>query len=385
MRRALAGVALACAIGAAPAAPAGAEPRALGLRPDVATAEGGLWAESDKAEQAARRSGERNSSPELNAYVTRVACGVAGDYCPEIRIYLMERPFFNATMAPNGYMEVWSGLMLRAENEAQLSFVLGHEIGHFKENHSIEAQRALKNRMTGAMVVGLAVAVAGAAAAVNSPSADAARSIMDATRGIVDIVYLGAISSFFAFSRENETDADGMGFRSAVAAGYDPNAGAALWRNLVEEQKKSDFEKVRREEARGGLFNTHPLSEDRIRALDTLARGGAPGRLDREAYRATIRPHLGAWLRDDLRRRDFGQSFHLIERLMAQGEDLGTLNFYKGEALRMRRKDGDLAAARLAYEAAIAHADAPAPAWRELGDIARWAPRRSARRLRDLS
>jgi beta-barrel assembly-enhancing protease len=345
LRRALAGAAVVAMLSGA----AWSEPRQLGMRPAIDSVEGGLWAESDKAEQRARQSGERNRAPEINAYVSGIVCDLAGPHCPEVRVYLMERPYFNATMAPNGYMEVWSGLMLRAEDEAQLSFVLGHEIGHYLENHSIESWRAMRARSNAAMVVSLITGVAGV--------------------GFVgDIVYLGTLASIFGYSRENETEADVMGFDAATARGYAPSSGAKLWRNLIDEAGTSDFKSTRERMARASVFNTHPVSSERVAALDARAAGKPAGRTERAKYRAMIRPHLNAWLRDDLRRRDFGQSLHLIERMMGSGEDLGTLHYFKGEAYRLRRGEGDLALAATAYEQAIAYPDAPPAAWREIGD-----------------
>ena len=69
--------------------------------------------------------------------------------------------FFNASMAPNGYMEVWSGLLLRAEDEAQLAFVLGHEIGHYRERHTLATLRAIRGRAGAAMVFSIIAAGAG--------------------------------------------------------------------------------------------------------------------------------------------------------------------------------------------------------------------------------
>ena len=54
---------------------------------------------------------------------------------------LVRTPYFNASMAPNGMMQVWSGLLLRVDNEAQLAAVLGHEIGHYLARHSVERLR----------------------------------------------------------------------------------------------------------------------------------------------------------------------------------------------------------------------------------------------------
>ena len=72
-------------------------------------------------------------------------------------------------------------------------------------------------------------------------------------------------------------------------------------------------------------------------------------RLDQafEPSHLQIRPFLSAWLADDLRRRDYGQTLLVIERLSSLGEDLGVLNFYRGETLRQRRSDGDLGLAEV--------------------------------------
>ncbi len=338
-------------------------------RPADDTDEGGLWGLSDRTEQQARIAGTLERDPALNDYIRGVGCRVAAQYCGDVRLYVMNRPFFNASMAPNGYMEVWSGLLLRAEDEAQLAFVLGHEIAHYSERHSLESLRATRSRATGAMVASVLVAAAGTAAAVNSPNS--AGSIMDATRVATDAIYLGTIASLFGFSRENESQADQLGFDHAVAAGYDSNAGHALWTNLVAEAQASDNPDVRRRETRASIFASHPLSGDRLEALAERARShnGDAGQAQRARYRAAIRPFLDSWLRAELRRRDFGQTLLLLDRLGAHGDDLGVVEFYRGEVLRLRRGEGDRASAKTHYLAAIAHPDAPPAAWRELGDL----------------
>ena len=325
--------------------------RALGVRPDPKTDEGGLWSISDKAEIAAKQSAELDAEPVLNAYIRGVVCKVAAQYCGEIRLYVLDRPYFNAQMAPNGYMEVWSGMLLRADNEAQLAFVLGHESGHYTQNHSLLAWRTAKSRSNAAAWIGIVSAAAGVPI-------------------LGDLALLGTEASLFGFSREQEGEADQIGATRAVAAGYDARAGAEIWRYLTAETEHSDFEKVKKDFARGSVFATHPVTSERIEALDKFAADHPePGKVEDAAYRAAIRPHLGAWLKDDLRRKDFGESLFLIDHLMKRGEDLGVLNFYTGEAYRLRRKDGDLTLARNAYAKAAAYPDAPAAVWRELGDI----------------
>ena len=107
-------------------------------RPDLASDEGGLWAQMDRAEAKLKTSPFLIRDPALNDYVYGVACKLAAEHCPESRVLRGATPWFNASMAPNGMMQVWSGLLIRMANEAQLAAVLGHEIGHYLARHSLE-------------------------------------------------------------------------------------------------------------------------------------------------------------------------------------------------------------------------------------------------------
>lgn len=337
-------------------APALAQHRAPGLVPDPTSVEGGLWGVMERAEQDAKNSADLNDDPALNDYVRGVVCRVASDYCDEIRVYIMDRPYLNASMAPNGYMEVWSGLLLRAENEAQLAFVLGHELGHFLENHSLERWNNQKAWATAALVISVGAGAAGAYYGVD-------------TSAIGDLAYLTAVASVMNYSRTQEAQADAIGFERMVAAGLEPTAAAAIWRQQQAETRASSFRSVRQREAMGSVFRTHPLTAERIAALDAMAQEHPGGLEERERYRAAIRPHLSAWLAEDLSRRDFNASLALTERLERDGLDLGVLEFHRGQILRQRRDAGDLELARDAYRNATEYEDAPVAAWRELGDL----------------
>ena len=105
--------------------------------PAVETDEAGLIMQMDRFEADLRNSAALVRDPALNRYLAELTCRVAGDYCNDIRVYLVRQPYFNAQMAPNGMLIVWTGLLLRVEDEAQLAFVLGHEVGHYVERHSL--------------------------------------------------------------------------------------------------------------------------------------------------------------------------------------------------------------------------------------------------------
>jgi len=349
--------------------------RVPGQMPASRTDEASLWTIMDGAEQVAKASPDRIKDPALTGYVQSLTCRLAPEYCKELRVYVLQRPAFNASAAANGYIELWSGLLLRADSEDELGFVLGHEITHYAENHAIETQRAAKLRSNVKFALSLAVNWTGQAVAANAGSVQAANDSVHTASAIKELLYLGNIAAYLQYSRVNETEADQAGLERARLAGFDPRAAAGVWRKLIDENQASDFPSRRSEPVGSSIFSTHPINSARMLALTQAAQGAditTPDQTQerRRAYRRQIRPFLSAWLADDLRRRDYGQTLLVIERLSSLGEDLGVLNFYRGETLRQRRSDGDLAKARAAYQAAILSNDAPSIAWRNLGDLA---------------
>lgn len=332
------GVALAAAVA----------PQSPGLRPAPDTDEAGLWLLSDKEEERLKASAMLERDPALNAYLREVICKVSPLYCRDIRVYVVNQPYFNASMAPNGVMIVFTGLLLRAQNEAQLAFVLGHEIGHYAGRHSLQQWRKVKNTAGALLIFSIGTAAGGV--------------------GILgSVAELAAASAIYGYSRDKEREADAFGFEAMSGAGYAGRECAETWRYLVEEQKRSDFEKTRREEARGSIFRTHPLTAERIATLDALAQAKGGGEAGTDRFRTVTASHLGAWLMQDLRRRDYGQSLFLMERLLANGHPPGVIHFYQAEAYRRRHKAGDEALALEHYEKAARYGDAPAAAFRELG------------------
>jgi predicted Zn-dependent protease len=348
------------------------------LKPAPDSVEAGLWGQFDKAEAYVKGSAELDGDPALTAYVKGIMCKVAPEYCGELRVYVLDRPFFNAQAAANGYVEVWSGLLIRARTEDELAYALGHEITHYARSHSLARWNDRKTKAN-VMLALSAVVTVGAAGAMYSVARTGAPnagqtidSISRAAQSLDDLIYLSGIASMFAFTREQETEADALGFKRAVAAGYDKSAGVEIWTEMIAESRASDFPDIRKSESRASVFDSHPIDSDRIKALAALgATSDLPDMQAEKRYRAAIRPHLSAWLKDDLRRRDFGQTLHLIDRLSSVGEDQGVLEFYRGEAHRERRAEGDAAAALAGYKASVTYPDAPADAWRELGDSLR--------------
>lgn len=318
----------------------GAQLPARFTRPALDSDEGGLWAMMDREETRLRRGSFVLRDPALSAYVQQLACRLAGDHCADIRTYVVRAPQFNASMAPNGMMQVWSGLLLRVENEAQLAAVLGHEIGHYLERHSVERLRAMKDRTaTGQFlnVFGLVGALASAA----------------------------LVTSLFSFSRDQEERADAIGMRLMQGAGYDGREAAQVWDNLIGELKVRGGEDAG---TRSLMLATHPPAANRRDELLRLA-GERGGRTGADALEKVLAPHRAALLQDEVRRGQYEESVVLFDRLLARRPGDALVRAARGEVYRLRGGDGDLDRAMEDLRQAVAAPAPPAEAWRSLGFV----------------
>ncbi len=323
--------------------------REAGARPEKSTDEAGLWMQSEEAEKEIKRSPLLIKDQALNAYVRGLTCAVGPDLCDDLRVYLIESSSFNAFMMPNGTMVVFSGLMLRSENEAQLASVLGHEIGHFEENHSLEQHRTMKNTALFALAGDLALGGLGT---------------------------LAGVLSILGYSREHEREADDIGFARLGKAGYNGEEAAKVWGQLITELEASDFKRKKNRANRSSILDTHPAPPERSATLAAKAKAAGPGgKTEAAAYRAKMRPFLDAWLDADAEARDWGMSLNVIARLKKSGEDLGVLTFHEAEIYRQRAGTGDDLKAFDTYKAAANFADAPARTWRAIGEAHRKAGR----------
>ena len=319
---------------------------APGQRPAVESDEAGLWMLSEKVEERIRTSGRMIAEPELNAYVHDILCRLAPEHCTQVRLYIVRLPHFNASMLANGVMTVWSGLLLRAENEAQLAYILGHELGHYLRRHSIQQWRDLHIKADASAFLHVALAAAGVPYYAGQ---------------IADLVAVGSIR---AFSRDHEREADDIGFDLMVEASYDPRAAAQIWEAMIEEREATD------DADPFIFFATHPDTEERAHTLRARAAALADNDsrvVERESYVAAIRPFRVDWLRDELRRREFAATEVVLARLLAAGEDPAEIHFFRGELYRIRNEEGDDQLAITAYRSALALNNAPKEAHRSLG------------------
>lgn len=307
--------------------------------------ERGLWMKVDEAERTLRTSPAVIRDPALNGYVRGVLCRTVGqDRCRNVRLYLVRTPQFNTTMAPNGMMEVWSGLLLRTQNEAQLAAVLGHEYTHFENRHTVMLFRQIKAKTDAASFINL-IPYAG-------------------------IVSLAMLTSVFGFSRDMEREADAGGLAKMAKAGYDTREAAVIWERLREEMDATAAARnaKSRKDKNGSLFATHPPTAERVASLRAAAGKdpGTAGVTEAESYRRALAPFWPGFVDDQLKLNDFGASEYLLASLASAGWTPALL-YARGELYRRRAGTGDLEKAAGFYGEAIGAGGAMPELWRGRG------------------
>jgi beta-barrel assembly-enhancing protease len=323
-----------------------------GYRP-TETDEKGIWQLMDRAEEEISGSNLLIKDPELVSYLQDIIGHVGGPAAKDMRIYLAHIPDFNAMMFPSGFAVVFTGLLLRMRNEAQLAGVIAHESGHFLRRHMIRSWRDQKRKSDLFAIGAMAAGMGGAAGGVYLGD-------------YVQLAQLGTILSLFAYSRAMEAEADAMGARLIAEAGYRPVEMANVWEQLIGEEDASARYR-RKQRRRGSLFDTHPSPTSRMADLRlSAAEVTVPGRAydDRRApYLSKIAPIRQMLLEDQVKLNDPGGSQYLLNTLAQDGWN-GTLRYYEGEVWRLRNRAGDDARAAQSYAVAVAYPDAPAEAWR---------------------
>ena len=184
----------------------------------------------------------------------------------------------NAFSVPGGYVYVTRQLMGLMDDESQLAFALGHEVGHIAANHAhIREQYAERN------TVGIFGQIMGAIFG----------------RGVSDILQARARLDMLSFSREQEYEADTLSLRYMISAGYDPAGAAGVLSALSRASALEARVQGRTNRQTPEWASTHPLSENRMQRV--LAQGRATGRLgqgvrNRDAFLSELE---GVYVDDD--------------------------------------------------------------------------------------
>lgn len=177
--------------------------------------------------------------PMITEYVNRVGQNIVlnSDAKIPFTIKVIDSDEVNAFALPGGFFFVNKGLIVAADNEAELAGVMAHEIAH------VTARHAMENSGKGSLInYGLLAGIIF--------TGGIGGAILQNTAGI------GQALAFLSFSRGAEREADSLGVQYLYAAGYDPTAMSTMFEKLASKNKKKPGSIAK-------LFKSHPQSVNR--------------------------------------------------------------------------------------------------------------------------
>jgi predicted Zn-dependent protease len=179
--------------------------------------------------------------PVVNEYVNRIGQNLVRNSDAQVpfTIKVIDSDEINAFALPGGFFYVNSGLILAADEEAELAGVMAHEIAHVTARHAMR-------QMTRANWANIA----------SIPLIFVGGGLGYAIRTAAGI---GVPMTFMTFSRSFEREADYLGLQYLYATGYDPQSFITFFEKIQAKEK-------RRPGTLAKAFSSHPQTPDRIEA-----------------------------------------------------------------------------------------------------------------------
>ncbi len=191
--------------------------------------------------QEVERQAKIVDDPVIAEYVNRVGQNLVrnSDAKVPFTIKVLDSEEVNAFALPGGFFFVNSGLILKADNEAELAGVMAHEIAHVAARHG--TKQATRGEIINIASIPL-IFMGGWTGYIIRQGAG-----------------LAIPMGFLTFSRAFESEADKLGLEYMYKAGYDPTCFVDFFEKIqtLEKKKPGTMSKV---------FSTHPMTDDRIKA-----------------------------------------------------------------------------------------------------------------------
>jgi beta-barrel assembly-enhancing protease len=196
--------------------------------------------------RSVRRSAPTINDALLNDYVVNFTHNLAvhsdlQDH--RLAFILIDSPALNAFAAPGGIIGVNGGLFLNAHTEGEFASVMAHELAHVSQRHFARSVEDAERRRIPELATLLASVILMGSGSSSGPAA------VMAAQG-------RAIENQLRFSRQNEQEADRIGLRTMVNAGYDPNDMAKLFERLMDMSRFSSRPPE--------FLLSHPVTESRV-------------------------------------------------------------------------------------------------------------------------
>ena len=170
-----------------------------------------------------------------------------------VKVVLLNDPEINAFVAGGQIVYVHSGLLVAAGNANQLQGVIAHELGHVAGGHII---RMGEGASAATKISILSLVLAAAAMAIGAPP--------DAGMGIMMAGQRAAMGDFMAFTRAQESSADLAGASYMSKSGISGKGSLEFFKKLQNQEYRLAVY------AKDSYDRTHPLSQERIQALEEI-------------------------------------------------------------------------------------------------------------------
>src|ERR1035438_6372908 len=191
--------------------------------------------------QEVERQAKIVDDPIIAEYVNRIGQNLVrnSDAKVPFTIKVVDSEEINAFALPGGFFFVNTGILLNADNEAEMAGVMAHEIGHVAARHG--TRQATRGQIAQIASIVPLIAVGGMAG-----------------YGIYQAMGLVVPMGFLKFNRNFESEADLLGLEYMYKAGYDPGA-------FVDFFEKVESQEKRKPGTMSKLFSSHPPTDDRIK------------------------------------------------------------------------------------------------------------------------
>jgi Peptidase family M48 len=194
--------------------------------------------------QEVDRSAKFIDDPVVDEYVNRVAQNLVrnSDARVPFTVKVIDSDVVNAFALPGGFFYVNSGLLLRADSEAELAGPMAHEIAHVCARHG--TKQATKGDITQLAMIPAMIFI---------PYSWAGYAIYQGMNFMIPLTFL-------KFTRDEERQADFLGTQYMWKAGYDPNAFISFFEKVeaIEKKEPGTIPKI---------FASHPPTPDRVEAI----------------------------------------------------------------------------------------------------------------------
>ena len=205
--------------------------------------------------QQVEQSAKLIDDPVITEYVDRVAQNLVrnSDARVPFTVKVIDSEVVNAFALPGGFFFVNSGLIVAADEEAELAGVMAHEIAHVTARHG--TKQATKGQLIQWATIPLILLGPGGWAGY----------------GIYQALSFGLPLAFLKFSRNAEREADFLGLQYMYKAGYDPTSFITFFEKIREKERKSPGSVPK-------IFSSHPPTKDRVSKAQEEIAAILPGR-----------------------------------------------------------------------------------------------------------